>query len=214
MKTLREFNTWLNEEMNHAEFSIEELKQKTSDIEVIQYADKTLGPQINVQSSYRSVWIIDDQRVLKVARWAQIAVQNKQELKNSKCLGPTYSVIVLDNHPQFIWLIQERVRGLRTDEELVRAFGNAIGTQLPDELEVDGVERSTSELITTVIGNLANNERVWKYEPICKMFEKSDWFNGLIEQLKSCRVSSSDFHYENWGIRPSTGELVLLDLGF
>jgi hypothetical protein len=213
MKTLKEFSTWFNEETSHNVFSVEELKQKVSHLEITQYAYKTLGQPIN-KGTYRSAWVINEQRILKIVHETNFTNQNRQELKNSKCLGSVYSIEVFDNHPQFIWLIQERVRGLRTDEELVRAFGNAIGTQLPDELEVDGVERSTSELITTVIGNLANNERVWKYEPICKMFEKSDWFNGLIEQLKSCRVSSSDFHYENWGIRPSTGELVLLDLGF
>jgi hypothetical protein len=213
MKTLKEFSTWFNEETSHNVFSVEELKQKVSHLEITQYAYKTLGQPIN-KGTYRSAWVIDEQRILKIVHETNFTNQNRQELKNSKCLGSVYSIEVFDNHPEFIWLIQERVQGLRTDEELVRAFGNAIGTQLPDELEVDGVERSTSELITTVIDNLANNERVWKYEPIYEIFEESDWFNGLIEQLRKCRVSSSDFHYENWGTRQSTGQLILLDLGF
>jgi hypothetical protein len=44
--------------------------------------------------------------------------------------------------------------------------------------------------------------------------KSSFWYRGLIANLQGCRVGSDDFGTNNWGVRSSTGELVLIDLGF
>jgi NAD kinase len=47
-----------------------------------------------------------------------------------------------------------------------------------------------------------------------KTWLKNKWYAGLIAGLRKCQVQADDFHHKNWGIRPTTGDLVLLDLGF
>jgi len=221
MKTLKEFNAWLEEEQSF-EFSIEKLKKigtgpvsQETQVEIYRYLQKTLG-QSSWSGSFRYTWPLDDQRVLKLIKGVDRISQNQQELKNSRCLGHDYAVQVLDYHPQFYWLIEERVEHL-SDEQFVAEFNKKLGTNFGESVEGGhGGEMSTSFMITTVISNIVGghmkrNDSYFKFYPY---FLKSEWFAPLAEKLETCQVSSDDFHNENWGIRPGTGELVLLDLGF
>lgn len=43
---------------------------------------------------------------------------------------------------------------------------------------------------------------------------RSKWYQILVKRLRECQVSTFDLTANNWGIRPATGQLVILDLGF
>lgn len=223
MKTLKEFTTWVEEEtMVHTEFSIETLKAipvSTTRItnkelaKIEQYVNHTLGQSAG-KGSFRKIWIIDDNRILKLVKDADHVFQNQQEKMNTECVGVSYSAQVLDHHPQFYWLIEERVEPL-SSSNFVAQFAKQLRTKLGPETKLaDGVGMTTWFMITNVIGDLVSGKEDERYRNIYPLFRKSRWFTGLVKKLQGCNVSSEDFHYENWGIRPSTGEFVLLDLGF
>ena len=221
MKTLREFAGWLEEEeASGSEFSLEALKsiphlpsQNLELASIKTYLTKCFGDSIG-DGTFRDVWIIDDNHIVKVAKKSTRVDQNSNEKYNADCMGPSYSIKVLDQHPRFFWLIEERVKPL-TEEEFVRAFGLKLGIQLEPRTKLkSGIDTSTSLMISDIIEELAGNKRSSRYERILPEFQKSPWLNGLIKSLQDCDVGASDLHWGNWGIRPSTGELVLLDLGF
>lgn len=222
MKTLKEFSRWLEEEQSAKtpKFSIKKMKQlgsgvvdQQAQVQMYEYLKKTLGAS-NWSGSFRYTWILDDQRVLKLIKGVDKIYQNKQELKNSKCLGPTYSVQVLDHHPQFYWLIEERVEHV-DDEQLVALFNERLRTKLTNRTEtLSGIDMDTTFMIMNIISDLVRNKKRQAYRDIYKQFESSEWFVGLLTKLKMCKVSSDDFITENWGLRKNTNELVLLDLGF
>jgi predicted aldo/keto reductase-like oxidoreductase len=222
MKTLKEFSRWLEEEQSAKtpKFSIKKMKQlgsgvvdQQAQVQMYEYLNKTLGAS-NWSGSFRYTWILDDQRVLKLIKGVDRISQNKQELKNSQCLGPSYSVQVLDHHPQFYWLIEERVEHV-DDEQLVALFNERLGTKFTNRTEtLSGIDIDTTFMIMNVISDLVRNKKRQAYRDIYKHFENSEWFVGLLTKLKMCKVSSDDFITENWGLRKNTNELVLLDLGF
>jgi hypothetical protein len=222
MKTLKEFTQWLEEETaTHSDFSIEELKRigkgasvnQETQVAIYRYLKSTLG-QSNWSGSFRYAWILDEQRILKLIKGVDRISQNQQELKNSTCLGSHFSVQVLDYHPQFYWLIEERVNQL-SEQEFVEEFSKQTGIKLEERTEFDdGLSLTTSIVLTDIVEHFVTGKKRDRYKTIYSKFSKSKWFMSLINKLKGCKVSSEDFHFENWGIRPSTGELVLLDLGF
>jgi hypothetical protein len=222
MKTLKEFAAWIAEETDALQpFSIEHLKtialdepiriSKLNDINF--YVRGTLGRPI-ASGSFRRTWIIDDKRVLKVVIDVVSIGQNEQEKLNAECVGSKYSVQVIEHHPLFYWLIEERVTPL-SEMDFVNHFNQRLSTDFGKRMDLEQYgTKSTSFAITDIINDFVTGQRRRQYKIIYPLFERSEWFKGLIESLKGCEVSSNDFHYENWGIRPSTGELVILDLGF
>jgi hypothetical protein len=230
MRTLKEFTTWLNEEEAASpKFSIEQLKtigvgdvSKENLVATHKYINRAFGPP-KWEGSYRYAWPLENGTVLKVAKKINGIEQNENELRNSKCLGPEFSVQVIDYHPQFYWLVEEKVDEL-SEAEFVQEFNKKLGTSFQNRMEIDDdININTALLITDVIEDLVNGVKNKRYKKIYPLFTKSvwfdttsepTWFETLLSKLKGCNVSSNDFHHENWGIRPSTGEFVILDLGF
>lgn len=218
MKTLTEFIVWLNEDHEH--FSIEALKaiprQPAQNMEIGAirlYLTKCFGDSIG-DGTYRDVWIIDDQHIVKLAKGSATVEQNSTEILNAECVGTSYAIRVLDKHPDDFWLLEERVTPL-TEKEFVVAFGKKLGIKMGERTMLkSGIYTSTSLLISDVIEELVENKQSYRYEGIYPLFQKSLWVEGLIKALQGCNVSSQDLHWGNWGIRPSSGELVILDLGF
>ena len=57
------------------------------------------------------------------------------------------------------------------------------------------------------------NEQFWDEIDILVKY-KTKWFDGLVAKIKSCKIDPDELASRNWGIRESTGELILLDYGF
>lgn len=222
MRTLKEFMSWVDQEtLKEGQFDLDGLKTVPSHQDpkfellfIKRYLTQTLGQPITT-GTYRFAWFLDEKTVIKIPKETQFLVQNENEVRNAACMGKEHTIQVFDHHPRFYWIIEERVRPL-SEEEFVQEFSNQIGVPLDMETELspDIPDFGTALLITDMIEAMVNNERPKRYESVRWMFEKSPWLTKLIKKLQGCKVSGSDFHNENWGIRPSTGELVLLDLGF
>lgn len=215
MKTLKEFTEWLEEEAQQQPFSMDTLKsmtsKKPSESElktILHYLETTLGPAKS-QGSSRAVWFPNDTQVLKVGLVYEELDQNKREVKNIKCMGEAYAPRLYDYHPKFYWLLIERLQTLN-EPEFVEAFSKRVGIKLEPRMNINGIDSNMALVITNLIGGFQTKT----YRDLLNKFNESPWFQGLMAQMKRCRVDPGDLHYENWGIRPSTGELVLLDLGF
>lgn len=218
MKSLKEFVQWLEEETE--EFSIEKLKtfgtEKVSHHiknQLFSYISKHLGnPKWG--GDFRYAWPLDENKVLKLAKNLEGVEQNKLEYKNSQCMGSKYAVQVLDHHHQFYWLIEERL-GQLEDNEFYAAINKKLGTNFGDRVMMpSGISIDSTLVIIGIIIDMVQKRRRAKYQEFYPYFENSEWFLGLVGVLEGCTVGYHDFHSGNWGIRPSTGELVILDLGF
>lgn len=203
----REFRRVLREEAAMG-FDLEHLKTLTNEDldnteEITAYLRRTLGNPLG-NGEFRTTYALGADKVLKLARTDR--TQNSNEVKNSKCLPRPYVVQVLDYDPNYWWIIEERLKPL-SGEEFVAAI----------EARIPGMEFDHDMDITSAIEvGAAENPYDYDlhYQELNREMLKSPWYAKLIKVLKKCKVSSEDFHNENWGIRPSTGELVLLDLGF
>jgi hypothetical protein len=197
MKTLQKFNEWFLTESR--EFDINELKKLKKTIEIENYCLRVLGDMIG-SGDARNTWAIDKDSVIKVARRRGVGAieQNETEVRNAECLGPEYAVRILDHDPNFRWIIAEKLQQI-TDNEFnellalklgVRVFWNKLNYMIKTFIRGD----------TIVLNNLP-------YEP-------TKWFIDFATRLNNCKTAFFDFHPGNWGIRPATNELVVLDLGF
>lgn len=203
MKTLKEFVNWLEEEKSP--FSFDVFKTKSNLVEIRQYLNQTGKRPIGTGQT-RTTWGIDEQHVVKVLNAKEDIDQNIQELKNSQCLGPTYSVQVLDHHPQFLWLLEERLQVVGDQiETYLHNLGVDVSSDQIDMLIDIGVSKETKQ---------SHPRSAYLENQHVLLYGENDWYTGLIDKLKHCNVHSEDFHSTNWGIRASTGKLVLLDLGF
>jgi hypothetical protein len=182
-------------------FSLEYLHGLNDLESVIQYVRSTLKRLGS--GSFRDTWIVDGNRILKVIRRKENREQNSNEVKHATCLGSHYAPNILDyDKENFYWILEERLNPIG-GEALFGKLQELIGYKFSgwQELKFFFVYGSTS---------LHNDPSSLVY----KLYNKSEWLKGLFDELEGCKVDTSDFHDENWGVRPSTGELVLLDLGF
>jgi hypothetical protein len=183
-----------------ATFSIQELESITEPRLIMSYLNKTLGGTA-LGGQGRVVYNIDDKTIVKFAYDSDYQ-QNKVELENSLCLGEKYAVKVIHHHPKFYWLIEERLK-LLSLEAFNKEILNRTGVKM------DGVFDFPDAVQTEMHDKISKQAEIHNAE-----MKKSPWYLGLLRGLKKCTINSRDFHYANWGIRPSTGELILLDLGF
>lgn len=205
MKTLKEYYEWLRE--NQMTFSIDELQTKKTLKEINSYL--YFNAEFLGQGQQRTVYAIDAQKIIKVAIKPQDAEQNYNEVKNAKCLGQRYAPMIYENdRKNFFWIIQERLKPV-TPEQLLHTFQTLTQHRFP-----------TWEVLRNYIYYSVSGETIGDSSPeefqslFVLMYQQNEWFKGLINGLRQCQITSSDFHDENWGIRPETGELVILDLGF
>lgn len=193
-------------------FSLLALKQLKTSKEMRDYVRKTLQ-LAGSPGQARAAYAIDDNTVLKIALSDNKTYQNKNEVENSRCLGPTYSVKVFSFHPRYIWIVEERVKPITSSDEITTKFNQLTNLEDP-ELQFKS-SMDIQDFLTDMPSLLSKTGQSSRYQHRHDLLmSSSSWYRGLIEKLSGCHVASWDFHKNNWGIRPSTGELVLLDIGF
>jgi hypothetical protein len=206
----KEFMRCIQEDTSDGVFSMQQLNACHSLEEAFDYLTRTLK-YLN-EGMYRATFLLDKTRVIKIALPQADDNQNAQELENSKCLPKNYVVQVVDHHPDFWWIIEEKLTPMN-EVEFVSKFLSVTG-QEDLEMEYDMDDQAISSSIELGVYGTVFSENKLKIVKYHRAFSQSPWYMGLIKALKKCQVSSADFHAGNWGIRPTTGELVILDLGF
>lgn len=193
-------------------FSLEELKTCPTPEIAKQYLDSHL--ERVGEGHFRITYGLDENTVIKIGKPdSGDTLQNAQEARNSRCLPKKYVVQVIDKHPEFWWIVMERLQKLSLPE-FVAAFEQKVGAPVPYKPDGRGydLEQKESKIMMAIeYGSDATNQN---HFPEHIQWMKNKWYAGLIAALRKCQVQSDDFHHKNWGIRPGTNELVLLDLGF
>lgn len=217
MKTLKEFTTWLEEQVQTKPvFDFEQFSQFTDRSKALRYLVTSNIKQLG-SGTFRAAFQLDENRVIKIATINEGVGHNQREFQHAKCIGPKHAIQVLDHHPEFWWLIEERA-DLLDDEQFVASFFQHLGVNQNDYPWFDdtdirqAIELSQSGRTTSRYKDDFVFEKLFKASQL--WLKTSFWYRGLIANLKGCRVGSDDFGTNNWGVRPSTGELVLLDVGF
>jgi hypothetical protein len=197
-------------------FSLEQLKTCPTPASAKQYLDSHLEKV--GEGHFRITYGLDEKTVIKIIKPdSEDIMQNAQEARNSRCLPKRYVVQVLDKHPEFWWIVMERLQGL-SREQFVAEFEKRIGSPVPYKPDGRGydLEQKESKIMMAIefgaepaYANVQGERKT-----LNDQWLQNKWYAGLIAALRKCQVQSDDFHYKNWGIRPGTGELVLLDLGF
>jgi hypothetical protein len=216
MKTLVDFTAWLKE--NNAHFSVEELRSFETYEQIKNYLTEHWGPP-DFTGLYREVWVLDFERVIKLVKDEDVE-QNKREIKNARCLG-RFATQIFEHDPKFRWVIQEKAMVL-SEQDFLNKIQEQLGHEFYDYQEVQSfiyysvlkLTYNTEEEELWMADHLPSNIDPFLFKELFEtIYGSNPWFADLINRLKKCRVDSSDFHHENWGIRPSTGELILIDLG-
>lgn len=148
----------------------------------------------------------------------------------------------LEEHDEdFMWIIAEKANLFENEDEisdiLFQKFGftNEEFKKLADQvMQGDYIEeeyRSWTNFISFIFEYSASNisamkkddykkavspyaKDAYKYLYLGKqIYDRSEWFREFITALSDCKISAEDLHSENWGYRPSTGELIVIDYG-
>lgn len=197
-------------------FSLEQLRVQPTPESAKQYLDSHLEKV--GEGHFRITYGLDENTVIKINKPnSEDTMQNAQEARNSRCLPKRYVVQVLDKHPEFWWIVMERLQGL-SRERFVAEFEKRIGSLVPYKPDGRGydLEQKESRIMMAIEFGVQpyNSQSQGEIMKTHNEWMKNKWYAGLISALRKCQVQSDDFHHKNWGIRPGTGELVLLDLGF
>lgn len=214
MKSLKQFYSFLCEEEQSViqpekGLSFEKLKTFQTTNQVQAYLNSILG-QAAASGSFRSIWIVNETQIIKTMKYSNHTEQNEKEVLNAQCLGERFAPKIFDYHPQYFWILEERLAPQKTSA-LFDAFENLLHYRF-----------KTWEELKIFFHYSTDVERYGDYEDefthfrslYDRLIAENEWFITLMNHLEKCDVNASDFHDENWGIRPSTGEVVLLDLGF
>lgn len=179
----------------------------------IRYLRTILAPQKGIEGSFRIVFYLDSQRVIKVEKDTEEVIENQEEIDASACLG-SYAAQVLDHAPDGRWLIAQRAEEVGTYQDFADHLMDYLGERVTDKNFLKALEYKVykvggflpwavdqMEKDSTISVNLAN--RLWN---------QSDWFRGLVEVLTKCNINPADFRLENWGLL--NGKLVIIDYGY
>lgn len=182
--------------MSGQAFDLNSIRGLTNPKQLMSILARAFGPPIGGGVA-RIAYAYSNDKVLKVAyAGSDAATHNEKEVKNAECIGEHYAIKVYDHDPNFMWILEERVKKT-TQEDLENKFH-----------ELAGVPLNIEQIKDLFAGN-PDMGNIHKH-----LYGQNKWYKGLVDKLKGCKAGAEDFHYNNWGIRPSTGELVLLDLGF
>lgn len=207
MKSLLEFYSFILSEdaQTNTQFNLRVLKN-TNDLDQIHsYLEETLGSPFEGGAS-RDVWNLNETKIIKTVRYPDDANQNRLEIANSKCLTDKFSPAIFDyDRENFYWIISEKVTP-GNDELIFNKVNEKLGIRFDNWITFRDFFRLSVHREQPL-----RNQEFEKF--FVSSYKNSKWFKSLIDGLRSCKVSSWDFHPNNWGIRPSTGDLILIDLG-
>ena len=180
-------------------FSMERLQELSDLEEITEYLRATLK-RLGAGAS-RVAYAVDEKHILKLAQYESAASENQNEVRHIKCLGSSYAPIVYDyDRENYYWILQERLQPMG-GEELFDKIEGLIGHRFKGWMELKDFFAG--------IGSGYTDNRL-----LDELTAKSPWLKALADEIEGCAVGHHDFHDDNWGVRPATGELVLLDLGF
>jgi len=223
MQNLKQLWNWLKEVEDYPqveeEFSVQKLREFDTIESIRSYLTSLFG-EPDLHGIAREVWLIDNDTIIKLLRHPT-SKQNMIEVKNAKCLGEKYAPKILDHHPDFLWIIQERLFQIDKQDLSDKLLDN-LGYRFLDWYQMRNFfyystlrVRLREELDDSWGFEVFQKQQQieWAKKLFDKLYNRNSWFTDLVNSLVSCNVESNDFHDENWGIRPQTGELVILDLG-
>lgn len=190
------------------QFSLEELQKLTTPKEIMAYLTSTLGKPLGGGVA-RVAFALDDKAIIKVAYDGEIS-HNTNEMKNANCLTTKYAIKVLEyDEENYLWIMEERLKTL-TEEEFSTKWKELTG------LDMNPVAIRTMLAVSAHFPlNKSHEELGSPYgQQHDQLMQSNKWYQGLMTGLSKCKVDANDLHYKNWGIRPSSGEMILLDLGF
>lgn len=194
------------ETANQTSFSVEHLRNITDFYEVLSYLNTTLG-KVKAKGSSRRIWLIDNSKIIKVAKTIPDSEQNRNEVKHSKCLGSKFAPVIFDyDEVNYFWIIEERLKRIG-ETEMINYFSKKFNHPFKNYFEIVA-------LFAYVNDEASADKHPFIHNLFPKLIQTNEWFKTIVDELRTCHVETWDFHDENWGIRPSTGEIVLLDLGF
>lgn len=200
INSLREFMKFLLHEevqLNSLTFDLNKLKSIKGFDDIRAYIYDNL--KYLARGSARTTYVIDNDTILKFVNTPYFNSHNKNEVKHATCLGQSHAPIIVDyDKENFYWIVEERLQPI-TGDELFDKLEQLIGVRFKSWTKLKDFFSNTH--------NPGNPE-------FDEVYERSEWLRKLVDEIRTCDVSADDFHDENWGIRQSTGELVLLDLGF
>jgi hypothetical protein len=194
-------------------FSLDSLKSLSTSKEKRLYIRKTLSELGRGQA--RAAYALGNDQIIKVALSDTKAYQNKNEVENAECIGPKYAIKVLSYDPEYVWVIEERVNSI-TSKELTSKLNEVLGLDNPkNEKWRFGGPFDVQEFFVEVPAMMdGTSDYEFFIERHNLLLKTSPWYVGFLSKVTGCMFDTSDFHYNNWGTRASTGELVLLDIGF
>lgn len=180
-------------------------------IEDLKYAAK-LEPDLRVWArsiglkklgfgATRTVYDFGNGLVLKIVNDSEKIYANKFEAQTYSCLGYDYAAEVKLVDEDGLWLIMEKVKKINSvifEEEVAKLLNLSENTFEPLKGKLERIFQNS--FIDT--------------EYTEQFYKQSEWYRGLYDKLKQCRVWSGDLASKNFGIRPKTKQLVLLDFGF
>lgn len=184
------------------EFDLEYLKQMDELTQVIVYVEKTLGQRKIGQGQGRSVYRLDDGRVLKVAKNSGGIGQNEAEV--TVCKTPATADIfpgIFESDPKFTWIVAEEAQPMTRIK-----FEGLTGVSWSEFISALG------GAFTKALGNASSGE-LRHYQ---QMFDKhfgNKFFRRVVNLVKDCKYEPGDLaKLDSWGIvknRP-----VIIDSGF
>lgn len=186
--------------------SIEDLKIAT---ELLKETDaknlRSWASQVGLKKigfgSTRTVYEFGNDYVLKLAKDSESTDSNVFEAKTYNCLGYDYAAEVTESDPSGWWLIMEKVKKIDYFK---------FEEKLEELLNLSSFEKAVwHETLGKEFADIITNNKDTE-----KFYNQSEWFRGLYDRVKNCKVWPLDFGYGNFGIRQKTNQLVLLDFGF
>lgn len=181
---------------------LEKLKTVHSIGETMKIIKENKLEALSEQGSTRIVYKLNEQFVLKIPVHSSYIRFNLEEINNFSCLTKRFAAEITEFHPKGYWLVMELVKPFERDnpEEFNQKLEQMLGQSISD--------RSGDFLKLAIVPRRTFPEDQALNKQLC---QSSKWFQELTIKLSSCKVGGQDLSWFNWGLRESTGELVILD---
>lgn len=194
--------------MPSTEPNLETLSKLQNKQAILSYLKPFKRPLIGT-GEYRLVYDLGNGAVLKLAKDEGGQEANSREYTTAQCLGETYAMKVMAIHPTALWLVAEKLKATIEDDimdkllELLSPNWDHVPIRwLPDVLAANSRNLDVPHTGKFKHGDIHDG-----------LYGKNQWYTGLMQGLVKCQAHSGDLALRNWGIRPSSGEPVILDLG-
>lgn len=195
-----EFSNSFSEFLSISDSDPDELYEKR--LEWLKNHYKFLGAGVS-----RRVFDFDENKVIKLSDIHND--QNVNEIKVFQCFGTQYTLKIYKSAPDHTWIIVEKVKPFKNDEEMIAKFQDSCGIT-PEKWDSFKKEMGLTRDAFILLFLLREDMRVKNLGKYIK--KTSSWFSGLVKIVRSCKVSPNDLYDDNLGIA-SDGRFVIVDAG-